>query len=1007
MKTPEIYRKTEADILAYIREIAGAYTPEWRFDEDNPDMGTALALIYADMFAETVRRFNLAPDKNKIAFFNGINAGLLPAIPASGYVTFSLAGDQSGGAEVKSKTQLTADVEDDEVGSILFETTQDVYVTPSSIEQMFCVSGRHDSITQIFDSHEEDPPASRYLFDLNGPNLQEHILCFGQKDALQICQGAWIEVELLPRDEKRIGDEILEALLDEKNARWEYGGEEGFQPFDGAKAQDGKLLFFKSERQPAFALTESGEEESRWIRCRVQNAEIFGPLYLGGIRIASQGRNILPDVICTAGADENKYECFPFGEKMSLYADVYFASGEALSKKGATVSLRFNMNFIRIPIDLEISDPTINWKLIMLRSDFKPDAEYDITIEDVIWEYYNGRGWARLFPQNAYRDVFSTKMGVMGQYRSIDFTCPEDMEKLLINSCESYYIRCRILKLNNQYKVKGNYISPYIEGPGFSYTYEDGGVWPDALYTVNNLRTEVLQTGEIRDPRHFFQPFQCIPEKQAALYLGFSLPLEEGPLKLLFSMADSYTEKAPRLDWAFYGKSGWTPLNVVDETGELRKTGIVTFMGSRDFRRLPLWGRDLYWLRVTDADGTYNDRKNPLQLSRMKSVVCNATPAIQLESRTEERFFVEHLSENHLCRLLHKPVQELEVWVDENRRGEPEVWSLWEKTGRLRLVRDAQGQLREAWVRWEETGDLALSGPEDRHYTLDRNLGEIRFGDGKTGRIPEAQEIESIKAIYRTGGGEIGNLREGAIRRINISIGFVNGVQNPDVTSGGCDQETIRQALARTAASLKHGYRGVTTSDYESLALEASRNIWKAKCFSNYNEFGKHEPGSVTLVILQKDFQKGRLFFAGLQDRVRQYITERINGNLADLRRFSVTEPQFLELSVKVELSVADFQLVFQVKEAAEKRLEAFLHPMSGNFDGNGWEIGRIPNKTQITNSLKDIEGLAYLKSLFVTAFREGPFGRTEVDPEQSGDLLYALPLSGRHEIQMTVEERR
>jgi hypothetical protein len=427
-------------------------------------------------------------------------------------------------------------------------------------------------------------------------------------------------------------------------------------------------------------------------------------------------------------------------------------------------------------------------------------------------------------------------------------------------------------------------------------------------------------------------------------------------------------------------------------------------MGSRDFRSLRLWDEECYWLRVTDIDEAYNDRKKPVQLSRVKAIVVNTTQTWQLESRTEERFFIEHQAEGQICRLLHKPVQEIDVWVDEMEHGMPEEWEIWEKTGKLQFMKNAQGEQKEAWVQWTETEDLALSGPDDRHFAVDRNLGEVQFGDGRNGRIPNSGENESVRIAYRTGGGEIGNLRSGAISRLNMSIGFVNGVRNTDVTSGGCDQETIQEAMVRTAATLKHGYRGVTASDYEALALEASRNILKAKCFANYNEHGKREPGSVALVVLQKDFQKGRNYFGRLQEQVYQYISARISGNIVDLKRFCVVEPQFLELCVKVELTVRDFNMVFQVKEEVDRRLTAFINPMTGNFDGKGWGIGTLPNQTQIMNSLKDVGGISFLKSVYVSAYREGSFGRTEADLEQSSELVFVLPLSGLHEILITVQ---
>ncbi|HXV56458.1 MAG TPA: hypothetical protein VD704_01185 [Gaiellaceae bacterium] len=52
---------------------------------------------------------------------------------------------------------------------------------------------------------------------------------------------------------------------------------------------------------------------------------------------------------------------------------------------------------------------------------------------------------------------------------------------------------------------------------------------------------------------------------------------------------------------------------------------------------------------------------------------------------------------------------------------------------------------------WTEVEDLALSGPEDRHFTLDRETGRVRFGDGTHGRRPEPGG--QVTATYRRGAG--------------------------------------------------------------------------------------------------------------------------------------------------------------------------------------------------------------------------------------------------------------
>ena len=50
---------------------------------------------------------------------------------------------------------------------------------------------------------------------------------------------------------------------------------------------------------------------------------------------------------------------------------------------------------------------------------------------------------------------------------------------------------------------------------------------------------------------------------------------------------------------------------------------------------------------------------------------------------------------------------------------------------------------------------LAESGPDDRHFTLDRESGRVTFGDGEHGRRPA--EGSMVEATYRCGGGRSGN----------------------------------------------------------------------------------------------------------------------------------------------------------------------------------------------------------------------------------------------------------
>ena len=58
--------------------------------------------------------------------------------------------------------------------------------------------------------------------------------------------------------------------------------------------------------------------------------------------------------------------------------------------------MSFNLDFVSIPLEYDVAEDPVEWKWITDRSNLRPNPEYDVTIEEIIWEYYNGSGWARL-----------------------------------------------------------------------------------------------------------------------------------------------------------------------------------------------------------------------------------------------------------------------------------------------------------------------------------------------------------------------------------------------------------------------------------------------------------------------------------------------------------------------------------------------------------------------------------------------------------------------------------
>jgi hypothetical protein len=186
--------------------------------------------------------------------------------------------------------------------------------------------------------------------------------------------------------------------------------------------------------------------------------------------------------------------------------------------------------------------------------------------------------------------------------------------------------------------------------------------------------------------------------------------------------------------------------------------------------------------------------------------------------------------------------------------------------------------------------------------------------------------------------------------------------------------------------------------------MAASRSIKRVKCFSGYGIYGQKSPGAVTLVVLQKDFEQERGRFGLIKDEVEAYLKDKTDGNLFSAGKLAVIEPEFVELSVRAEITVSHYNAAVVVIKQVYDRLTGFFNPLTGNYHGQGWEIGQLPNNIQIKNAIGNIPELVFVRSIYVSAFARDSKGRREVDLEQIGRNRYILPVGGKHELMIDVK---
>lgn len=309
---------------------------------------------------------------------------------------------------------------------------------------------------------------------------------------------------------------------------------------------------------------------------------------------------------------------------------------------------------------------------------------------------------------------------------------------------------------------------------------------------------------------------------------------------------------------------------------------------------------------------------------------------------------------------------------------------------------------------WTEVRDFADSAATDNYYTIDSATGEVCFGpaikqrDGTMKRYgalpPKGAAI--VMTRYRYGGGIIGNIQKGALNVIMTSIPYVDYVLNRQNATGGLDNEVLDDAKLRVPGYLRSLRRAVTAADYEYLAMEAAPGKL-ARIFALQPP--NSSLGEIKVLLIPRVLDATGYIEPtelevdkDIRDAVRAYLDER----RLLTTRLDVTAPAYYWVGTRIRLKVSDHSDAEQVKEAAIKRLFEFINPITGGFEGNGWQFGRDLHNSDLIAALQNVVGIDFIRSveLFPVTFRDGNanYGTIEQVIET---VAHGVVASYRHDI--------
>lgn len=970
MMCPISDTRSREDILEEIKILASSYTPEWKPDFEDPDAGAALAGIFAEAHYGTIRRLDRIPEVCREEFCGFIGTELRPAEPSSGYVQFGASSEAEGShIDVPAGTVLTASSQ-----TYGFTTLDDVHVTGAEILHIFHTDERSDSIRRAYTKTEDVPRACFTLFSDSPENLNSHTVWLGMKNKPMPGSKNKLEIAF-----DGTASELFAKKLNDR-AEISVYSENGWKSPGDISVENNTLIIHGSEASPIPEEHEINGRSAFWIRILANNAEDFSSFAPQRLGYMLSGKKLAPDVMLTKlGETETADGFYPFGEEPSVYDCFYVRSDEVFGRRGAGICVEITVEYPPMNEPEAVLKPLGDWKPLMKKSDFREEKTAVSEIVSVVWEYFNGAGWKALACAPEAGRFFCPSEG--RQLHKLEFVCPDDIASALVGAEEGYFIRARISRMKREFLPNFIFRAPAVRGAELSYCYTEYRDF-DYAYSENNMELKCYDTS---DPISFFE---SVPRMETAMYFGVSRPLDES-VRILAVTEKHFDHDMFDLQWEYYTANGWKRLRLTDETKQFAQTGFLNLGRNKGFVRKTLFKESCYWIRARSVDG--KPVENGVQ--RVSFFGFNCTEISNIQKEPDEFFGNKAPTAELECRLSKGNISRVEVWVNEISLHGTEHIAEFCEDELAKAEYDEFGVIRRLWVKWRRTERLSDCGANDRAYALDPNTGVIRFGNGVHGRIPCTGAGDMIRVEYSVGGGLSGNVHAGAIRGSREALGFVTKINNPFATSGGSDAESVGKAMERAAAELNSGGRCVTEADYEQTALYAERSILKVKCV-----FG--ERGDMTLAVMREDFTREGVHFRRIREKLLSELgkvrAESLSGN-----KLRVIHPTYIHICVSAEVAVDGAHKAYRVKERLIGEISAFLHPITGNFDGRGWQIGVLPRTVQLENLIRSIEGVSDVKGIMLRGFLRSERGMRETDLNTaSAESLFYIAVSGEHDIE-------
>ena len=984
---------TIEDIKEHIDLLAKSYVPEWNFDKNNPDIGSVIALLYANQIYDNTCHYNKMLDKYHLEMVNLLDISPLPAHPSKATVIMEPVPDSVQGVPVSRGTKLLAETDND---NVIFETAHSVFVTGSSIKTMMMTRGSDGKVIPVFGSFEEkdyageiidnnpeinETPGAFNLFDFSGKGLEKqavllyHDSIFDNRHELVDCRikGNADFVNKLATGEYRIL----------------YYTNEGFKQVEQCNVV-GEHVFFSKTLESKQITIKNKEYSLIVIEAAKPQTET---VKVDAIEFSSSGSPVEAEYVGNGTTDFDVTKFNVFGDTLAVFAECYIGMDSYFSKKDSKITISFDMSFVEKYIGAVREPDKEDLRIIKRKKRFKPEETMAYAYaQEISIEYFNGIGWKRIKFNKEYANMFEQAQA--GNVE-LTFICPNDWEESSSGGYHGRMLRIQLLKADNCYYQPCIHTYPKITNLNIAYTYEENykkPVFGTGLFGTSSreLTFDMIETKS-------FTVFSRGNYTDTALYIGFDKVFNNGPISLWWKLSNDARDMDKKLRYYYSTNSEFKEMKMVDYTENLSKSGIMMFLPEADMGMLEIENRKLCWIKIVEEN--YEDNQI---CTHIEKLLLNAVEVYNVETLEEEEFYLDNVTANASFPLRADRILSADVWVNEkNELTRQEMLTLMNTMpDKVRVEFDYMGEIEEFFVKWEECGNFISSSPDSRHYILDRIQNRIIFGDGIHVKIPRNIQGTAFSVQVKCCNGSHGNVSAESIAQTTSNVMFINNIYNPEPAYGGSDMEMLEKALQRGANLLSSGGRFVTEQDYLAEIRSYSDVIENASIIRNLDRYGEYKDDMMYIVLLMKDFMDSSASFYRIQNSLKKHLLERCELSILP-EHLLIEEPVFVELNVNVWADILHIEDNFEIQTRVQKTLDEYLNPVSG-IGKKGWDIGVLPRKSQIVMKLNAVKNKAIINHIMITAKYSDRNGTHEVDLDELKVSPFMVVKNGTHKIYLS-----